>query len=76
MILFQVQKKHNVLSKMPPRSPVGSQTTIADTPDNGGAQQAPASPPQNTGVPVRFSFLFYDKKCRKPQLIIFFRAFK
>ena len=36
---------------MPPRSPSGSQSTIADTPDNAGNPQAPSSPP-SSGVPV------------------------
>lgn len=51
---LKVQKKHNVLSKMPPRSPVGSQTAISDATDSNAGQQqaAPASPPQNSGVPV------------------------
>lgn len=45
--LNQVQKKTNVLNK--PKSPSGSQTSIADSTDNSTA--APAAP-ANTGVPV------------------------
>ena len=74
IFLSQVQKKHNVLSKMPPRSPVGSQTTIADTPDSSGVsvKQEPASPPQNTGVPVRFYNIITIKM---PRSIVVFLSF-
>ena len=47
----QVQKKHNVLSKMPPRSPSGSQTAISDATDNSGTPQAQSTPPA-PAVPV------------------------
>ena len=43
---------------MPPRSPSGSQSTIADTPDNAGNPQAPSSPP-SSGVPVCNHWYFF-----------------
>ena len=42
---------------MPPRSPSGSQSAIADSPDS-ATPQAPASPP-TSGVPVR-CFTFFE----------------
>jgi coronin-1B/1C/6 len=65
---LKVQKKHNILSKMPPRSPSGSQSTIADSPDAGTAQ-APASPP-NTGVSAKVVEELMDEIRRLKSLLV------
>lgn len=67
---LKVQKKHNVLSKMPPRSPSGSQSAIADSPDSGANNpQAPASPP-NSGVPAKVVEELMDEIRRLKSLLV------
>jgi len=66
---LKVQKKHNVLSKMPPRSPSGSQTAISDATDNSGTPQAQSTPPA-PAVPPKIVEELMDEIRRLKSLLV------